>query len=147
MQQPIYASTDSEYSYLKSIYRSVVLEPSTQRVYVTKIDKNRFKTRFIVRGDYYIEFTPGNRFFDVYIHSEMPQKEMQRLMNQLCQYLKVKRNMKLHKRATPFMIYRQGINADGLPMKLSNYFLLTLDPSMREIVRNQMMRAVMPFTD
>ena len=146
--QSIYAATNLEAKYLRTIYKNeIILNPSMQRVYVTKIDKDKYKTRFVIRGDYCLEFVPGSGYLDIYIHQDMPSKEMSRLVEHLCYNLKVKKNLVLHKKTQPFIIYRQKVITDTLPMQISNYFLSMIEPSQREVVRTQMMRAVMPFTD
>lgn len=145
----IYATTELEKKYLEQIYKNtVVLDHTKQRVYITKIDKDKYKARFVVRGDYQLEFVPGNNYFDIYIHKDMPTKEMNRLVNHLCQHLKVKKTMSIQKKKSfPFVIYRQKVPADGFPMKITSYFLMMIEQSQREVVRRQMMQAVMPFTE
>ena len=146
--QTIYATTNAEAKYLKTLYRNdVVVDNNLQRVYVTKVDTDKYKTRFVVRGDYYLEFISGNKYFDIYIHKNMPTKEMNRLTNHLMSYLKVKKSLMMKQTKQPFIIYRQSVKTDEFPMMITNYFLMALEPGQRELARKQMMKAVMPYTD
>ena len=144
----IYATTELEQKYLKSIYKNhIILDSTKQRVYVTKVDNDDYKIRFVVRGDYQIEFIPRNSYFDIFIHKDMPSKEMNRIINHLCNHLKIKKDLKIQKKKSfPFIVYRQKVTADGFPMKITSYFLMMIEPAQREVVRTQLMHAVMPFT-
>ena len=142
----IYASSDMEMKYLKTLYKNkIIVDKTKKHVYVSKLGQDHYKVRYIIRGDYYLEFIPGEGHFDIYIHKDMPVKEMTRLTNHLIAGLRTKKNLILLRKTEPFKIYRQRVHPDGLPMKLSNYFISITPPLEREKIRLELIGSVQQF--